>query len=87
MVDATLVVPVAPHTLFDRTLVCASDETVRVDLPEEQPPAVVSCDGREPVTVQAGGHVTVVGGGRPVMLARVGDMDFYTLVRRKFGLR
>jgi NAD+ kinase len=85
-VEATLVVPVAPHTLFDRTLVCAPSEHVRVDLPDDQPPAVVSCDGREPVTVPAGGHVTAVGGGRPVMVARVGDLDFYTLVRRKFGL-
>lgn len=85
-VEATLVVPVAPHTLFDRTLVCAPSEQVRVDLPDDQPPAVVSCDGREPVTVAAGGHVTAVGGGRPVMVARVGDLDFYTLVRRKFGL-
>ena len=86
-VDATLVVPVAPHTMFDRTLVCGPDEVVRVDLPEDQPPAVVSCDGREPVLVPAGGHVTVVGGGTPVQLGRIGDLDFYTLVRRKFGLR
>lgn len=86
-VEATLVVPVAPHTLFDRTLVCAPSEPVRVDLPEDQPPAVVSCDGREPVTIPAGGHVTAVGGGVPVKVARVGDLDFYTLVRRKFGLR
>lgn len=85
--NATLVVPVAPHTLFDRTLVCAPDDVVRVDLPEDQEDAVVSLDGREPVTVRAGGHVLAVGGARPVRLARVGELDFYTLVRRKFGLR
>lgn len=85
-VEATLVVPVAPHTLFDRTLVCGPDEVVRVDLPDDQPPAVVSCDGREPVMVPAGGHVEVQGSARPVLLARVAPMDFYSLVRRKFGL-
>lgn len=85
--NATLVVPVAPHTLFDRTLVCAPDDVVRIDLPEDQEDAVVSLDGREPVTVTAGGHVLAAGGGRPVRLARVGELDFYTLVRRKFGLR
>lgn len=86
-VEATLVVPVAPHSLFDRTLVCGTHELVRVDLPEDQPPAVVSCDGREPVLVPAGGFVRATGGSSPVRLARVAPPDFYSLVRRKFGLR
>ncbi len=86
-VEATLVVPVAPHSLFDRTLVCGPDEVIRVDLPVDQPSAVVSCDGREPILVPAGGHVRAVGGGAPVRLVRVGPPDFYSLVRRKFGLR
>jgi NAD+ kinase len=84
---ATLVVPVAPHTLFDRTVVAGPGEEVRVELPDDQPPAVVSCDGREPVQVAAGGSIVAVGDGRPVRLARVGDPDFWLLVRRKFGLR
>jgi NAD+ kinase len=86
-IDGTLVVPVAPHTLFDRTVIASPDEQVRVDLVGEQAPAVVSCDGRDPVTVEPGGWVTVIGSGRPVRLARVGLLDFYGLVRRKFGLR
>ncbi|MBW3621077.1 MAG: NAD(+)/NADH kinase [Actinobacteria bacterium] len=85
-VDATLVVPVAPHTLFDRTLVAGPDEAVRVHVLPDQESAVVSADGRSPVAVTAGGVVHVVGGGRPVRLARVGSPDFYGLVRRKFGL-
>lgn len=85
--DATLVVPVAPHTLFDRTVVAGPDEQVRVELAGEDASAIVSCDGRQPVQVASGGSVLVRGGGRPVRLARVGLLDFYTLVRRKFGLR
>lgn len=85
-VEATLVVPVAPHTLFDRTLVAGPDEPVRVSVLPDQEPAVVSCDGRAPVSVEPGGAVHVTGGGRPVRLARVGTPDFYGLVRRKFGL-
>jgi NAD+ kinase len=86
-VEATLVVPIAPHTLFDRTLVVGPCEPVRIDLPDDQPAAVVSCDGREPVLVPAGGYVLARGGGRPVRLARTAPTDFYALVRRKFGLR
>jgi NAD+ kinase len=84
---ATLVVPVAPHTLFDRTVVAGPNEPVHVWLTDDQPPAVVSCDGREPVQVSAGGWVLARGDGRPVRLAHVGDPDFWSLVRRKFGLR
>jgi len=86
-IEGTLVVPVAPHSLFDRTVVASPDEEVRVDLVGEQAPAVVSCDGRDPVMVDPGGWITVAGVGRPVRLARVGLLDFYGLVRRKFGLR
>lgn len=84
---ATLVVPVAPHTLFDRTFVAAPDEEIRVELVEGQADALVSCDGREPIVVPPGSSVRVRGGGTPVRLARVGVNDFPTLVRRKFGLR
>lgn len=85
-VEATLVVPVAPHTLFDRTLVAGPDEAVRVHVLPDQEGAVASCDGRAPVAVGPGGAVHVTGGGRAVRLARVGPPDFYGLVRRKFGL-
>lgn len=85
-VDATLVVPVAPHSLFDRTLVVGPDEPVRVHVLAEQARAVVSCDGREPVLCPPGGSVVVTGGDRPVRLARVGILDFYSLVRKKFRL-
>ena len=84
---ATLVVPVAPHTLFDRTVIAGPEEQVVVWLAADQSPAVVSCDGRDPVQVDAGGGVRARGDGRPVRLAHVGDPDFWSLVRRKFGLR
>lgn len=86
-IEATLVVPVAPHSLFDRTLLAGPDEAVRVELVEGQAPGLVSCDGRDPLELAPGGALTVRGGGRPVLLARIGRPDFTTLVRRKFGLR
>lgn len=86
-VAATLVVPVAPHSLFDRTVVAGPEEVVRVELLEGQASGLASCDGRAPVALGPGATVTVVGGARPVRLARVGLIDFPTLVRRKFGLR
>ncbi len=86
-IEATLVVPVAPHSLFDRTLVASPDEVIRVELLAGQPAGLVSCDGRDPLQVEAGGALTVRGGATPVRLARISDLDFTALVRRKFGLR
>ncbi|HEV2786109.1 MAG TPA: hypothetical protein VGV67_06970, partial [Solirubrobacteraceae bacterium] len=86
-VDATVVIPVAPHSLFGRALVVGADEVIRVRVLEDQAPAVASCDGRSPISVPEGGWVAAVGRGRPVRIARTGDGDFYSLVRRKFGLR
>lgn len=86
-VDGTLVTPVAPHSVFGRTIVAASDELVTIRVVEEQAPAVVSCDGREPVEVPAGGSVRAIGGGAPVGIARIAAVDFYGVVRHKFGLR
>lgn len=86
--DVLLVTAVAPHSLFDRTLVAAPDEDLTVGIVADQDaPAVVSCDGRDPTTVPPGGRVRVRGGGDPVVLARVHGVGFYTLVRTKFGLR
>ncbi|MCC5950163.1 MAG: NAD(+)/NADH kinase [Nitriliruptoraceae bacterium] len=86
-IEATLVVPVAPHSLFDRTIVAAPDQIVEVEIAAGQPPAIVSCDGREPVEAAPGSVVRVRGGGQPVRLARVDPLDLATVVRRKFGLR
>ncbi|MEX0952615.1 MAG: NAD(+)/NADH kinase [Nitriliruptoraceae bacterium] len=85
-IDATLVVPVAPHSLFDRTVVAAPDEPVEVQLVDDQPPALVSCDGRDPREVPAGARIVVRGGGSTVPIARLSKLEFFGLVRRKFGL-
>ena len=85
--DATLVVPVAPHSLFDRTVVAGPSEEVVVELLADQAPALVSCDGRNPVQIEPGGTIRVRGGGRPVRIARTEEPNFYRLVREKFGLR
>jgi len=85
--EATLVVPVAPHSLFDRTVLAGPRDPVVVSLPLDQRPAVVSCDGRETMDLVPGGRVEVVGGGRPVRLATLTSPAFFGLVRRKFGLR
>lgn len=86
-VDALVVTPVAPHSLFDRTIVAAPQEEVTVRVLADQAPAVLSVDGRDPVHVPAGGEVRARVGGPPVRLVRIDPPHFYELVRRKFSLR
>lgn len=86
-VAAMLVTPVAPHSLFDRTIVTAPDEVVHVMVVPDQAPAVLSVDGRDPIAVPAGGQVEATTSGQPVRVLRVDPPHFYDLVRRKFHLQ
>lgn len=86
LVDVTLVVPVAPHTLYDRTLVADPSETIMVTVIDDQEPAIVSCDGRTPMIVPSGGTVSCQGSATPVLVAQVDPLPFPTLLRRKFNL-
>lgn len=84
--SAMVVVPVAPHTLFDRTVVVSPSETVRVTPIGGNNVCVVTLDGRESLRVPDGGWVTVCAGDVPVRLVRLGAFDFYARLRDKFRL-
>jgi NAD+ kinase len=86
-VDAILLVPVAPHSLFSRTLVVDPCETLVVRCSREDDDCVVTCDGHHTLNVPPGGWVQVDRGERPVRLVRLGPFDFYERVRDKFGLQ
>jgi NAD+ kinase len=87
LLDAILIVPVAPHSLFDRTLVVGPTETLEVRPHEGGAAARVSLDGRESLAIPAGGSVQVARGDAPVRMIRLAPFDFYARVRDKFGLR
>lgn len=86
LVDAILVVPVAPHSLFSRTVVVDPAESLSVRPTDPAATCAVSCDGRETLLVPPGGRVRVARGERPVRLARLRPFDFYARVREKFHL-
>jgi NAD+ kinase len=87
LVDAILLTPVAPHSLFNRTIVVDPRESLSVRPVGGEAPCVVSCDGRESIAIPPGGSVRVSRGEMPVRMARLGPFDFYQRVRDKFGLR
>ena len=87
LVDAILLTPVAPHSLFNRTIVVDPKESLSVRPVGGESTCVVSCDGRESISVPAGGSVHISRGDTPVRMARLEPFDFYRRVRDKFNLQ
>jgi NAD+ kinase len=85
-IDAMLIVPVAPHSLFDRTVITDLADVVTVRVPDDQDGALVSTDGMDPTLIGPGGSAVVRGSSRPVRVARLGGPAFFGRVRRTFRL-
>lgn len=84
--DAMLIAPVAPHSLFDRTVVTDLADTVTITVGEDQDGALVTTDGMEPALLGPGDVAVVRGGAKAVRVARVGAGEFFARVRRTFRL-
>lgn len=84
--DAMLIAPVAPHSLFDRTVVTDLADTVTITVGEEQGGALVTTDGMDPALLGPGSSAVVRGGAKPVRVARVSGSEFFARVRRTFRL-
>jgi NAD+ kinase len=86
LLEAILLTPVAPHSLFDRTVVVEPTAKVAIHPLTGDNSCVVSVDGRESLPVPDGGSVHVSRGETPVRLARLHPVDFFDRVREKFNL-
>jgi NAD+ kinase len=83
--DALLLTPIAPHMVFNRSLVLPPDEAVRLEvLPDN--PVIESVDGRAARELPPGAVVEVRRSRYDALLVRIGRADFYRLVRTKFRL-
>jgi NAD+ kinase len=85
-IDALLFVPVAPHSLFNRTLMLPPESKIRVTVADDRP-VRVSVDGREIGTLEEGGEVQIHRGPDPVRFVRFDHEGFPARVTRKFDLR
>lgn len=82
--DALILTPVAPHTLFSRTLVFPPDRILRFAVRDQQPVGV-TVDGKEIGRVGPGGSVTVTAGGRASFIT-LHPRSFPAALQRKFQL-
>jgi NAD+ kinase len=77
--------PVAPHLLFDRSLVLGPEEEVCVTV-EEGSSGMLVVDGAHMEVLSAGDSVACRAGKLPARLVRFGRRDFHAILRSKFGL-
>ena len=82
---ALLVTPVAPHTLFDRSLVLDPSETVEVEVLGERE-AAVAVDGRQVGNLTTGATVRCVPSAATARFVRFGAHHYHQVLKAKFGL-
>lgn len=82
---ALLITPVAPHTLFDRSLVLDPTETVEIEVLGDRH-AAVAVDGRTVSDLTAGGKVRCVPSAATARFVRFGAHHYHQVLKAKFGL-
>lgn len=80
-----ILTPVAPHMLFDRSLVLDADEAVTITVTGEHPVDVV-VDGWHCTTVGTGQSVQCSQGRHDALLVTFGERDFHRILKSKFNL-
>lgn len=83
---ALVFTPVAPHMVFDRSLVVAADERIAVRVLEQSGQVAVSVDGQLRGVLDPGDWVSVYPHTASVKLVRLRPSDFYARLRDRFGL-
>jgi NAD+ kinase len=81
---ALVVTPVAPHLLFDRSMVLDPREVVRLEVLDGT--AVLAIDGRDHGRIEVGDAVVCRVGPDAARLVTFGERDFRQILKNKFGL-
>lgn len=84
-VEALMLTPVAPHSLFNRTLVLPSTARIRITVAADRP-VRVSIDGVEAGELPQDGHVEVFCDNRSVRFLTLDPASFPATVKHKFNL-
>jgi NAD+ kinase len=84
--DALVFTPVAPHMVFNRSLVLSMEQRIGVRVLERSGQVAVSVDGQLRGVLDPGDWVSVYAGPRRARLVRLIDSQFLERVRTRFGL-
>ena len=82
---ALLLTPVAPHMLFDRSLVLPPTSCIRLEIASDRP-ATLSVDGRNLGLLEEGDAVVCTVAAHPAKLVTFEPRNFLRILKAKFGL-
>ncbi len=82
---ALLLTPVAPHSVFDRSLVLPPSATIRLEITADRP-ASLSVDGRSHDLLAPGDAVVCTSAKYPARVVTFGPRGFLGILKAKFGL-
>lgn len=82
---ALLLTPVAPHMLFDRTLVLDPSERIDMEVMGHRP-ATLSIDGRSVAELGDGDVVSCGPAAETARFVRFGERHYHQILKAKFGL-
>ena len=78
--------PVAPHMLFDRSLVLPPDTEISIRVRSERP-ALAAVDGRSAALLQTGDELVVTRAPYEARFVTAGGDSFHRVLKHKFGLK
>jgi NAD+ kinase len=78
--------PVAPHMVFNRSVVAAPDEPIALRVLERSGQAAVSIDGQLRGVLSPGDWIGVYAAPRRLKAVRLGPTDFYARLRERMNL-
>lgn len=82
-VDAIILTPICPHTLYSRSVVIAPDDRVRVAVRGKHHNTMVTLDGQEGIDLGRGEEVVVRRAAQVTRLVRGLGWTFYDVLRKK----
>jgi NAD+ kinase len=80
-----IVTPVAPHMLFDRSLVLPAEEEIELRVTDDHPAELV-VDGWAIGSLQPGEVLCCTGGRRDALFVTFGERNFHRILKQKFNL-
>lgn len=81
-----ILVPVCPHSLFNRSLILEKTDTVEIAPTERVLKASVACDGIYIWGNKPFDYVKVISAQEKVNLVKFGQRDFYSILRKKLQI-
>jgi NAD+ kinase len=78
-----VITPICPHVLTNRSIIVSETSLIEVEASEQDYPVYLTVDGREPLRLETGAVVRMIRTDKPLPLAALPEMSFFSVVRQK----